>query len=101
MSYLAAKPVDRSATKPIYLIVAKDLTVKGKLQYYKAISLTEKPATIEFRGWLLTKAQADQVTENPNAKECVGTEVIRTIPWHNVERIDNIKVKKAQGDSNV
>ena len=101
MTYLAAKPVDRSATKPIYVIVAKDATVRGKFQYYKALNYTEKPATIEFRGWLLTKQQADQVTEKPNATECVGTEVIRIIPWHNIERIDNVKVRKAQGESNV
>ena len=100
-SPLGAPPVDRSATKPIYLIVAKDQTVKGKLQYYKAVDVTRGQAAIDIRGYLLDKAQADQVVQNPYAKECVGTAINRTIPWHNVERIDTLKYtksKEAQGE---
>jgi hypothetical protein len=99
-SPLGAPPVDRSATRPIYLLVAKDDTVKGKLQYYKVLDLTRGQAAIDIRGYLLEKAQADQVEKNPYAKESVGKAVSRAIPWHNVVRIDTLKytMSKAQGE---
>jgi len=91
------QPVDRSANRPIYLIVAKDPTVsKTKIQFYTSDSITEGPAAIEFRGNLLSKADADKISKNPYAKLSAAVEVNRKIPWHNIERIDNItyKIKK-------
>jgi hypothetical protein len=92
-----AQPVDRSANRPIYLIVAKDPTVsKSKIQFYTSDSITEGSAAIEFRGKLLNKAQADKLSQNPYAKLDATVDVNRKIPWHNIERIDNItyKIKK-------
>jgi hypothetical protein len=87
-------PVDRSANRPIYLIVAKDPTVsKTKIQFYTSESITEGSAAIEFRGRAINKAQAEEISKDPYAKRSVGDEVNRKIPWHNVERIDNITYK--------
>ena len=111
MSY-PAKVVDRSATKPIYLIIAIDETVKGKIAYYRTNDGMETNNYYEFRGVLLAdKAQADLLTKNakgsanPDGAQPVKTvddiEVNRKLPWHRIIRIDNLSYKpkkEAQGE---
>jgi hypothetical protein len=101
-SPLVTKPTDRTANKAIYLLVATDPTIKTKLAYYKVVNVVESPYWIEIKGWLLKdKAQADSVAQNPYAKSAEDmVEINRRIPWHAVQRIDNINYKKpkAQGE---
>jgi hypothetical protein len=99
-----AKVVDRAATKPIYLIVARDETVKGKIVYYRTNDVTETHAYLDFRGLMLAgKAQViDASTVNEtNAIQTTKTEVNRKIPWVNIIRIENLSYKskkEAQGE---
>jgi hypothetical protein len=103
MSQFTGKPVDRSAVKSIYILVAEDPTTKEKVQYYKTDSLStiETAGFFEFRGFLLTKAQADNLVKQ-SAATSVGIEVNRKIPVHRIIRIENVtytKVKtEAQGE---
>jgi len=93
----------RSAIKPIYLIVAEDPTVKGGFAYYKAQALIEGPNFLELRGFLLTKAQAEQTIQDPHATVVAKTEpkaVNRRIPWPRVIRIENTTYQKPQGENN-
>jgi hypothetical protein len=98
------KVVDRSATKPIYLIVVDDPTEKEGFAYYQTQNLIESsiPA-LEFRGYQLTRSQAGQLVKDPHAKSAKmePRAVNRKIPWHRVIRIENTTYNnKPQGESN-
>ena len=92
------KPADRSANKPIYIVVASDPTVKSGIQEYKAESSTDFPYYIEIRGYELATAQAQALRRNPYDAKVKPTqqEINRKIPWASVIRIENITYKKAQ-----
>lgn len=92
------KIVNRADTKPIYIIVAIDPTVKGNIQYYKSQNVLETPNCVEIKGWLLTKTQADFFIKEPFSTEeaKMGIEVNRKIPWHNVVTINNVTYKQTK-----
>lgn len=91
------KVTDRSALKPIYIVIVEDLTEKNKLCYYKAQEFTETSNYLEIRsGVLLTKLQAENLSVDPYAKNNAKTEVNRKIPWHRIIRMDNITYKTAK-----
>ena len=97
------KVINRSAIKPIYLIVVEDPTTTDSFVFYKAQDLIETGNTLEFRGFLLTKTQADKLTKEPYAANSPKTEpkaVNRKIPWDRVIRIENTTYQKPQGESN-
>lgn len=96
------KPVNRSATKPIYLVVAEDPTEKDGYAYYKSQNLIESVAVLELSGIQVTKTHAGQLQKDPNAKGSAKTEpkaVNCKIPWHRVIRIENITYNKPQGEN--
>lgn len=104
MSILARVP-NRSATKPIYLVVVEDPSLTDGIAYYQSQELIEGSAALEFRGFLLTKKQADSLAKDPYAKQSTKqsakTEPIavnRKIPWHRVIRIENTTYQKPQGE---
>lgn len=92
--------VDRSATKPIYLVIVEDPTEKDNIAYYKAQDLNEGSIpTLEIRGFQLSKTQAGQLVKDPHANSAkVGAAVNRKIPWHRVIRIENTTYQKPQGE---
>lgn len=100
MSGPGLQPVDRSATKPVWLVIVDHPITKGKLQYYEAKNLNEFGTYVEIRGVELTKAQAERLIENPGQKSA-GTEVEEKVPWHCVKRIKNLKYKLKTGENNV
>jgi hypothetical protein len=94
---------DRSDIKPIYLIVVEDPTVQDGIVYYKSKDINETNNTLDFRGFVLVKTQAEKLVKNPRATESAKTEpkaVNRKIPWHRVIRIDNTTYKIPQGENN-
>lgn len=94
------KPVNRSATKPVYLLVVEDPTEKDGFAYYKSQDLNEGTAVLEFRGFHLTKTQAGQLTKDPHANSAkTETKAVnRKIPWHKIIRIENVTYQKPQGE---
>ncbi len=95
------KVVDRSANKPIYLVVAEDPTEKDGYAYYKCKDLNEGGSILELRGFQLSKTQAGQLIKDPHATISAKTEPIavnRKIPWHRIIRIENTTYQKPQGD---
>jgi hypothetical protein len=95
--------LNRSAIKPVYLLVVEDPTTTEGIAYYKSQDLIEGNTVLEFRGFLLTKQQADKISKNPHAEISAKTEpkaVNRKIPLHRVIRIENTTYQKPQGESN-
>jgi hypothetical protein len=91
-------PASRSVNKPIYILIAEDPGSKTKVQFYKASSVVKNVSFVEIRGVELTKAQAENVRENPNATDA-GREINHEIPWQRIIRIENVTYKKtAQGE---
>ena len=93
---------DRSKTKPIYLILADDPTATDGVQYYKVVSLNEG-SIIDFKGYVLTKAEAAKLTKDTDAKTSSKKEPVlvqRKIPLNKIIRIDNLsyKTKTPQGE---
>lgn len=90
-----------SDSKPIYLIVANDSTEKDGIVFYKTRALNQSPASLEFRGFQLTKTQAGQLLKDPYAHKGAKAEskpVNRIIPLHNIIRIENTTYQKPQGE---
>jgi hypothetical protein len=87
------KIADPSTTRPIYLVVVEDPTVKGKIQYYKVQNPQEVGAFLELRGYLISKENADKLTENPHATINAEAEVNRKLPLHKIIRMDNLSYK--------
>jgi hypothetical protein len=89
------KVVNRSDTKPLYIVVVKDPTHKRGIRYYKTQDMLESVNYVEFRkGTLLTKRQSD-LLQNAQQEEQAKTEIVlkvvsRKIPWHNVISINQI-----------
>jgi hypothetical protein len=102
MSFPQPSIVNRSTIKPIYIIVAEDLSESEGISYYKSQDLNECNAFLEFRGFLLTKTQAAKAIKDPHATISAKTEIKainRKIPWHRVIRIENITYNKTpQGE---
>jgi hypothetical protein len=92
MTHPGVKPVDRSGIKPVYLVIAEHPVTASKFQYFVTKDFTEIPPYIEFRGFELTKKQADELLKNPR-KEHGGTPANEKIPWPHVRRIKNITYK--------
>lgn len=94
-----SQPAD---SKPIYLIIANDSTEKDGIVYYKTRALNlQGSASLEFRGFQLTKTQAGQLIKDPYATQSARAEpksVNRIIPWHNIIRIENTTYQKPQGE---
>ena len=80
--------------KPIYLLVTEDCTAKEGVSYYESNDLTESANYVEFRGLLLTKANADKLIKEPYATIKNAKEANRKLPWHKIIRIDNLNYKK-------
>lgn len=100
MSYIP-KVVDRSATKPIYLLVAEDPTEKGNIAYYKVKDLNDNnPSMVDIKGYKLNKTKANELVKNPNAT--VSAEAVNVkIPLHRIISIRNtIYKEKSQGEKN-
>lgn len=88
------KPVNKSATKPTYILVAEDSTVKDGIQYYQFSYIERHANYIVIRGSALTKAQAKKL-ESENAKEVEEKATVNVeVPWHRVVRIDNVTYKQ-------
>lgn len=93
------KPADRSAHKPIYLVVVEDPRIKGKIQYYRGIKVDRFEHTLSIIGHEVTKAQAEELVENPHATIVDGREINREIAYQKLVCIDNLTYKrKAQGE---
>ena len=100
MSYIP-KVSDRSANKPIYLVIAEDLLEKEGLSYYYVKNMIEGNSFLDLTGFQLTKTQAGQLRKDPYATLSAKTEletVNRKIPWHRIIRIENTNHKKPQGE---
>jgi hypothetical protein len=96
------KVSDRSANKPIYLVVAEDPTEKDGFAYYLCKSIMESTSFLDLTGFQLNKTQAGQLRKDPYAIPGVKPElqvVNRKIPWHKIIRIENTNYKKPQGEN--
>lgn len=89
LEQIIPRPVDRSATNPVYILVAVDPSVKEKVQYYQVEKFDDQGTHIDIKGHLLTKAQADKLREKTSTKNDLGMEINRKIPWVNVVRLEN------------
>jgi hypothetical protein len=102
MTSFNAQPVDRSAIKPIYIIVAEDPSEPEGIAYYKSQDLNENSAFLEIRiGYLLNKTQAVKLVKDPHASINGKTEpkaINRKIPWSRIIRIDHITYNKKSQD---
>jgi hypothetical protein len=89
------RPADPSATKPIYIVRVDDPEVRGKIKYYRVQKIDRHPTHLTISGFELTKAQAEQLRENPSALEVAEQrEVNIEIPWQRVISTENITYKK-------
>lgn len=105
MPFPQAQIVDRTAIKPIYIIVAEDPQAVEGIAYYKSQDINECGTFLEFRGCELTKTQAAKLTKDPHAQLSTKSAEIklinRKLPWHRVIRIENITYNKTpQGEKN-
>jgi hypothetical protein len=95
------QPVDRSATRAIYIVTAEDpFQLSGVnppgIQQYQATDLRESEHYLEILGGFeLTHAQADKLRKNPKLKP-PKTEVNVKLPWSTVKKIENVTYKKVQ-----
>ena len=85
-------------------MVVEDPMEKENVAFYKTQDLTESAYGYDFRGFLLTKQQADKLRKDPyessattNAKS-EPKPVNRKIPMHRVIRIENVTYRKQQGE---
>jgi len=93
-------PVDRSATRALYIVVVEDpLQLDGNpagIQQYRADDIREHDHYLEILGgFVLTHAQADTLRKNPKAKP-PKTEVNVKLPWGLVKKIENVTYKKSK-----
>lgn len=93
-------PVDRSATRAIYIVVAEDPLKLDEnpagIQQYQADDIRENGDYIEILGgYKLTHAQADKLRNNPKLKP-PKTEVNVKLPWRTVVKIENVTYKRVQ-----
>lgn len=104
MTFPQPSIVDRSANKPIYIIVAEDPYEEDGISLYKSQDITEGNIFLEFRGVQLTKTQAAKTIKEPHAPISSKTEIKqinRKIPWHRVIRMEHITYnKQPQGEKN-
>jgi uncharacterized protein (UPF0248 family) len=106
MGFQQPSIVNRSATKPIYLIVVEDPSETEGIVIYRSQDINESNAFLDFRGIQLTKAQAAKTSKDPHApiiaaKNTEIKQINRRIPWHRVIRIENITYNKTpQGETN-
>jgi hypothetical protein len=102
MAFPQPSIVNRSATRPIYIIVVEDPSDPDGIVLYKSQDVTECNFFLEFRGIQLTKAQAAKTTKDPHATIETKTEIKpinRRIPWSRVIRMDHITYNKTpQGE---
>ncbi len=89
------RPADPSANKPIYIVRAEDPEVRGKVRFYRVQKIDRHPTHITISGFELTKAQAEQLKENPSALEVADKREINIeIPWQRIISTENITYKK-------
>lgn len=97
MSVVQAPVFDiKSATKPIYMVVADSYTDESST-FYLATKLDRNENSVVIKGQKLTKAQADKLSKEPTPE--AKTEIEVEIPWSKIRRIENLTYKpKAQGE---
>jgi hypothetical protein len=106
MAFIQPTIVNRSATKPIYLIVVEDPSETDGIVTYKSQDVNESNVFLDFRGIQLTKTQTAKVLKDPHApiiaaKNTEIKQINRKIPWHRVIRMENITYNKTpQGEKN-
>jgi len=97
------KPVDRSATRALYIVVVEDplaidetgIPAQG-IQQYRADDIREHDHYLEILGGsILTHEQADKLRKNPKLK-APKAEVNVKLPWVTVKKIENVTYKKAR-----
>lgn len=93
------KPTDRSTHKPIYLVVAEDPRIKGKIQHYRAIKVDRFEHTLSIIGYEVTKAQANELVKNPYATKVDGREINREIAYQKLVCIDNLTYKQKRKEN--
>ena len=91
----------KPTNKPIYLIVAEDPEVKGKIAYYQSQALIESSNYLDFKGYLLTKECVIKLVNDPYASlaKMELKMLNRKIPWLRIIRIENLTYK-SQGENN-
>ena len=105
MAFQQPTIVNRSATKPIYLIVVEDPSETDGIVTYKSQDVNESNVFLDFRGVQLTKTLTAKVLKDPHApiiaaKNTEIKQINRKIPWHRIIRIDNVTYKQPQGETN-
>lgn len=103
MSFSQPSIVDRNTIKPIYIIVAEDISENEGIAFYRSQDITESNTFLDFRGIQLTKTQAAKAIKDPRAPITAKTDIKqinRKIPWLRVIRIENITYNKPQGETN-
>jgi hypothetical protein len=102
MTFPQPSIVDRSTTKPIYILVVEDPSEPDGIAFYKSQDVIEYNAFLEFKGIQLNKTQAAKASKDPHATIAAKTEIkpiSRRIPWHRVIRMDHITYNKTpQGE---
>jgi hypothetical protein len=99
MAFLQPSIVDRSTTKPIYIIVVEDPTEPDGFAFYKTQDINESNVWLDFRGIQITKIQAAKLAKDPHAQITNKTTempkmINRKIPWQKVIRMENITYNK-------
>jgi hypothetical protein len=95
------KVVNRSDTKPIYLIVVETPHCAEPFRYYKTRDINECISYLHIRGYTLTKTQADKLAKDPYANPKTDPIFIdHKVPWNKVTIIENLTYKKPQGENN-
>jgi hypothetical protein len=87
----SGKPVDRASVKPLYVIVAEDPTEKEGIIYYVTKDMIQKGFLLEFRGFVVSKKQAEMVNKQKSI-DVIKTKngINRQIPAWKVITIDNV-----------
>lgn len=89
-------PADPEVFKPLYIIMVEDPTAEDSVRYLMAKTKVENGFSVEFRGFRLTKKQAETITKKPDAEIRGAKAVNQIIPWHRIISIENVtyQVKK-------
>lgn len=92
-------PADRSANKPVYILIAKDLVDAKGFEYYLVESMVKDTASVEIsKGYKISKAEYNKLIKKPEYEKNVSEAMNIIIPWTDIKRIINIKYNKKIGD---
>jgi len=97
----SGRVTQRNDLKPLYLIIADDVTVKsGGIQYYVAKNLDESGSFLSFKGHLVTKANAKKLAESTTSVKLKVEELVeRRIPCSKIHRVDNLNYRAKSASS--